>query len=222
MEIITNNNSIITLMFSAVVTFATVTYAILTWRLTSETIKMRKAQTEPCIAIYLKPSQASIHFLDLIIKNIGMGPAYDVTFKILEEFELKEKTDRKISQIDFINEGIKYMPPNHSLETYAFRILGQYNEIIDKAIKIQVSYKNSEKKKIVETTHLNMSQFKGKQTLGENPLNKIAKNIEKIKSDVHNLYSGFHHLKIDTYTSEDRKRIEEDRQRQIEEMRKEQ
>ena len=159
-----------------------------------------------------------MHFLDLIIKNIGLGPAYDVAFKVLEEFELPEKTDRKVSEIDFINEGIKYMPPNHSVETYAFSLLGQYERIIDKTIKIKVSYKNSEKKNLSEIIHLNMSQFKGKQSLGEDPLNKLAKNVESIQKDIHHLSSGFHHLRVDTYTLEDREKIKVERQEQIKEM----
>ncbi len=218
MDLISQNETAITLIFSCVVTFATVVYALLTWRLTHETIKMRKAQTDPNIAIYLKPNKASMHFLDLIIKNIGLGPAYNVTFKILEEFDLEDKTDRKISEIDFINEGIQYMPPNHSIETYAFRLLGQYEKIIDKSLKIEVNYKNVEKRKLSEVIHLNMSQFKGKQTLGEEPLNKIAKNVESIQKDIHHLSSGFHHPQIDIYTSKDREKIKAERQKQIEKM----
>jgi hypothetical protein len=213
---VSQNKEAITLFFSLAVTISTVVYAILTWRLASETIKMRKAQTEPKISIYLQPCQASFHFFDLVVKNIGAGPAYDVKFKILEEFDVKE--GRKLSEMDFIKEGIKYMPPNYSIISFFLGVLGQYNEIIDKNLQIKVIYNNSEKKETFEIIKINMSQFKGRQQLGEDPMNKIAQNIEKIQSDIHQLSSGYHHLLVDTYTAEDREKIRERLEKQRQEI----
>jgi len=220
LNLITQNKEAITLIFSFAVTISTVVYAILTWRLTSETMKMRKAQTEPKIAVYIQHCQVSMHFYDFVVKNIGLGPAYDVKFKILEEFDVKE--DRKLSDIEFIKEGINYMPPNYSVTSYFFRMLGQYEEIINKNLKIKVLYKNSEKKEISEVININMSQFKGIQKLGEDPMNKIAENIEKIKNDLHDLSSGYHHLRVDTYTSDDREKIKAGLEKQRQEFIQEQ
>jgi hypothetical protein len=200
-------NEIITLIFSGVVTISTVIYAVLTWRLTSETIKMRKAQTEPQVSIYLQPCQAAFHFFDIVVRNIGAGPAYDVRFQILQEFDVKQ--GRKLSEVDFIKEGINYMPPNYSITSFLFGVLGQYKEIIDKSLKITVSYKNSERKETIEIIEINMSQFKGRQKLGDDPANTIAESLKKIQIDINNLSSGFHHLRVDTYTSEDRRKISE-------------
>jgi len=206
------NTEIITLIFSGVVTISTVIYAILTWRLTSETIKMRKSQTEPKISIFLQPCRVAMGFFDLIIKNIGLGPAYNVRFEVLEEFEVRG--DRKLSEIDFINECINYMPPNYSIETFFLQLMGErYKEIIDKNIKIKVIYENSEGEKISEIINLNMSQFKGRQRLGDDPVNKIAQNIEKIQRDISKLSSGFSHVRVDTYTSKDREEIKVERQK---------
>ena len=185
-NILTQNTEIITLIFSAVVAISTVIYAILTWRLTSETKIMRKSQTAPKISVYLQTCRAGMGFFDLIIKNIGLGPAYNVRFVVLEEFDVRG--DRNLSDIDFIHEVIKYMPPNYSIETFFLSLTGeQYKEIIDKTIKIKVVYENSKGEKISEIINLNMSQFKGRQRLGDDPVNVIAKNIEKIQKDIHNL-----------------------------------
>jgi hypothetical protein len=202
---ILQNEKLVTLIFSGVVALSTVVYAFLTWRLSAETIKMRKAHTEPNVSIYLEQNRASIHFFDLIVKNIGSSPAYDVVFKVLEEFEIQK--ERKLSQIDFIQEGIRYMPPNYSIRCYFLNFLENYEKIIDKNIKIQVTYKNANKEKLLEIINLNMSQFKGIQTLGEDPINKIAKSIESIQKDVGTIASGHRHLRVDTYDSEDREKI---------------
>ena len=115
------------------------------------------------------------------------------------------------------------MPPNYSVETYFIQLVGDnYKEIIDKNIIIKTTYENNEGKTISETINLNMSQFKGIQRLGNDPVNTIAKNIEKIQRDINQLSSGYHHLQIDTYTSKDREKIEIERQKQFEEMKQDQ
>jgi hypothetical protein len=179
---------------------------------------MRESQTEPKISIFLQISRVGIHFIDLVIKNIGLGPAYNVKFEVLEEFNVKG--DRKLSDIDFIHEGIKYMPPDYGVETYFLQLVGDnYKETIDKNIIIKAIYENTEGKTISEIINLNMSQFKGIQRLGDDPVNTISKNIEKIQRNIDLLSSGFHHLQIDTYTSKDREKIKIERQKQFEELR---
>lgn len=198
---------IVTLIFSGVVALSTFVYAWLTWRLSTETIKMRKAHTEPNVSIYLEQNRVGIHFLDLIVRNIGSGPAYNVTFKVLEEFDIPK--ERKLSQLGFIQAGITYMPPDYQIRSYFLSFLGHYEKIIDKNIKIQISYRNAEKKDISEIISLNMSRYKGIHELGEDPLNQLAKAIEAIKEDIGHIASGFKHIGVDTYSSQDRAKIKE-------------
>jgi len=87
MEFINQNNGFFSILFSAVVAIATVIYAILTWKLVEETRKIRKIQTEPKISIDIQPKEDSIHFIDMIIQNIGLGPAYNIKFTINPDFE---------------------------------------------------------------------------------------------------------------------------------------
>jgi hypothetical protein len=197
----------VTLRFSGGVALSTFVNAILTWRLTAETMRMRKAHTEPNVSIYLQQSRAGLHFLDLVVRNIGSGPAYDVTFEVLEEFDVPK--EEKLSQIGFIQAGINYMPPDYRLRTYFLSFLGHYEQIIDKNIKVQISYKNVKKEKISEIILLNMSQYKGIRGLGEDPLDKMAKAIESIKTNINHIATGFKHLRVDTYDSGDRAKIME-------------
>ena len=205
-QFINQNESLFTVIFTGIVALSTVVYAFLTASLTRETKKMRKSQTEPKISVYLQRNPVAMGFFDLIVKNIGLGPAYNVTFKVLEEFEVKG--GRKLSDIDFIHEGINYMPPDYSIETFFLSVSGeQYPEIIDKNIKIKVMYKNSDGKVISETIKLNMSQFKGIQRLGDDPINKIAQSIENIQKDINRLSTGFSRLKVETYKVENHEEI---------------
>ena len=75
------------IMFSGIVAVSTVAYAILTWRLVGETKKVRLAQTEPMVSVTHHPSKKGPEFIDFRIKNVGAGPALDITFEVETEFE---------------------------------------------------------------------------------------------------------------------------------------
>lgn len=87
LEFLGQNESAFTVIFSALVAIATLVYAILTWRLVSETRKMREAQTEPNISVTIQPREEWMNFVDLIIQNIGLGPAYNIKFEINPDFK---------------------------------------------------------------------------------------------------------------------------------------
>jgi hypothetical protein len=90
LEFLNQNSGVFTIIFSAVVAIATMVYAILTWRLVSETRKMREVQTEPKISITIQPREAWINFIDMVIQNIGLGTAYNIKFKVNTDFEYKK------------------------------------------------------------------------------------------------------------------------------------
>ena len=75
------------IVFAGVVAASTVFYVILTRSLVAETKKLREVQTEPKIAVWVRPKEEAITFAHLYVRNIGLGPAFDVSFEIGEETE---------------------------------------------------------------------------------------------------------------------------------------
>ena len=60
--------------FSGVVAVSTVVYAVLTWRLVSETRSLRKAQTDPQLSVSVQSDRGDHGGLvDLVIMNHGGG-----------------------------------------------------------------------------------------------------------------------------------------------------
>ena len=51
LEFLNQNSGAFSVLFSGLVALATVVYVVLTWKLVSETKKMRKVQTEPKICV---------------------------------------------------------------------------------------------------------------------------------------------------------------------------
>jgi len=99
--------------------------------------------------------------------------------------------------------GLKYLAPNQKLQFFLTNMAEDYEEKIKKPFVIKVTYQNSVSKKYEDSYLIDFSQLPGLLQLGEPPLYKIAKNIENIQKDLHNLSTGFHRMKVIVYTKED-------------------
>ena len=206
LEFLDQNESAFTVIFSAVVATATIVYAILTWRLVSETQKMREVQTEPKISVIAQSREEWIGWIDMIIQNIGLGPAYDIKFEI--EPDDKKFDGRLVSEYGFIKNGLKYFGPNQKLQLFFTSLTEKYEELIKLSFEIKVSYQNSAGNSYEDIYVIDFSQFDGLNQLGKPPLHEIAKNIEKIQKDIGHISTGFHRMKVIMYTKED---MEEER-----------
>jgi len=201
-EFLNENSGAFAVIFSAVVAIATVVYAILTWRLVSETRKMREAQTEPKVSVTIQPREEWIKLIDMVIQNIGLGPAYNIKFEINPDFEYMK--GKFLSELGFMKNGLKYLAPNQKLQFFLTSMIENFEEKTKKPFEIRVTYQNNIGKTYKDVYMIDFSQLMGLSQLGEKPpLYKIAKNVEEIKEDIHNLSIGFHKIKVIRYTKED-------------------
>ena len=200
-EFLKENQVIITLVLAFVVMSGTVFYSILTWRLVSETKKMRKSQTHPEISVSLvQNDKTSIDFIDLVIENIGLGPAYNIKFEVLNDFKLSKLM---LSEVGFIKNGITYFSPKQPMKLWVGSFIHD-KELADKSIELKVTYSNSLSEQFNHKFILNFSQFAFFTQLGTPPLIKIAEHLKSIESNIESITSGFKKLKIDIYDSKDR------------------
>lgn len=149
------SNTILSLIFSGIVALSTVVYAILTWKLVSETKKMREIQIEPKVFVYVQPREECINVIDIIIKNAGLGPAYDIEFNINPDFQ--QISGKLLSEIGFLKDGLKYLAPNQKYQ-FILTVLNSENKKNPK-FNIKVTYKNIHKKSYEELFMMDISQF---------------------------------------------------------------
>lgn len=220
-EFFTKYSDVITIFFTIAVGISTIVYAILTAFLVKETKKMRKIQTDPHIFINLEQSEFSISFIDLVVKNIGLGPAYEVKFKVIKDFEMKRKGN--ISNIGFIKNGLQYFAPQQITKQFIASFIDDDTNLEEREFEIEVEYKNSIGDSFNEKFLLSFAQFKSITQLGSgSPLYKISKELEKIATFIRHLTTDFHRLNINVYDSEDRKVEEEELAKEYEEFKKSQ
>lgn len=215
------NSGAIQVLFSGLVTVATVVYAILTWSLVRETTRMRKAQTDAKVMVGVNCRKETINFLDFYIVNEGMGPAYDIKFKLSCSSVGEGDTSivTKLNELGFIQKGIDYLSAKQEIRTFLTSMLENFEAKIQTVVKVEASYRTGAGDVVKDNYIIDFSVFRGLNQLGEPDLYKIAKSIEKIEKNIEHLSSGWSKLQVITqskseYAEERRKDIELARQKQ--------
>lgn len=201
-EWISQNHTLITTVISFIATLATLFYAILTYKLLSETIKLRKVETEPDVIIYLEPFHAN--FLNMIIKNIGNGPAYDIQFTYDKEHplaNLEMPNGTSIKNVQLFN-GLSYMAPGHEIKFYFASALQipNVNDISPLTVSIQFrSSKNKKKEVYTRVYRIAISDFLGLRWIGGDPVDDIRKALVSIMDHIGHVTTGSEnvHVNID-------------------------
>ena len=196
-QFINENQGMFMVIFTGVVAFSTAVYAIFTWRLSDETIKMREVQTEPNVSIIIEPREERMALINMKIRNIGSGPAYGIRFKIAPDFEYFN--EKNLSQI---MEGVKYLAPNQKRQFFLTNLAEDHDKKINNPFKIKASYKDKFDKKFEETFIIDFSEFEG-MFERKPPLHQIAESLESIKTHIDQFSVGSNKLKTIVYTKKD-------------------
>ena len=203
---INKNTGLISLVFSLVVTVATVVTAWLNARLVSETRKMREAQTEPHIQVTYKVREEWINFLDVAIRNIGLGPAYDISFELRSE-TVSEEVNSLVASLEKLNcftKGLVYLGPDQELASFWTNLTEGHESKLATRVHVVCRYRNATGVRYEIPCVLDLSELKGISRIGEPPLLKISKQIESISKNVDHFARGFKRLKVDVYSQVDR------------------
>ncbi len=185
---------------------ATVVYAFLTAVLVRETRRMREAQTEPRIEIVAAPLEQSINIFILQVRNIGPGPAHDISFSLSGKKSSAGEIEliKDFSKSQFLITGLNYLGPGRHLRSGFTQINQNFVEKIKAELVVQTSYRSSTGKLYNDEILINFSEYEGYGQLGREPTYAIAQSIEKLERHVGWLVTGFKKLPVDLYTGKDR------------------
>ncbi len=124
-----------------IIAVATIVLVGVTWRYVHLTGKLVKAANTPEIALYLKRGNSSVYRdinhrlnyeLILCVENIGTGAARNIKFKF--DLNYKYGDNNPLENIKLLDEGIKYMAPNHNVsEKFTIDLWGISEDDISEA-----------------------------------------------------------------------------------------
>lgn len=208
------NSGALTVVFTGVVTLATVVYATLTAILVVETRKLRQVQTEPSIEITVDALDFAVNIVRLCVRNIGEGPAKNVKFEpsVIEGGEIAESLLSEFISPNFFKTGLRYFGPGQFRFSGYTQTNKDFEAKASSSLCFKVSYESVTGKKYKEKIIVDMAELRGRYQLGKPNLYSIAKSMEKIQKDLHHIITGFKRIKVDRYDSEDRQREEQERE----------
>lgn len=203
---INRNSGALSAVFSGVVTVATVIYAWLTAKLVNETRRMREAQTEPSLQVVYRNRDEWINLLDVAVRNIGLGAAYDITFEIRAELKEGDKNDLvdSLGKLGCFSKGLVYLGPNQEFTSFWTNLMDGHASKLDSRVFIHCRYRSATGARYESQCVLDLSEIKGISRIGEPPLLKIAKQLEVIAKDLNHLTTGFKRLRVDAFSQSDR------------------
>ncbi len=212
MDFLNQNAGVLSTVFSGIVMFATVVYAILTASLVAETRRMREAQTEPRMQVTASPREEFVSIVTLRVKNIGLGPAYDLHFTLRGDAQTSGENEliKDFSRSQFLSKGLRYLGPGQELHSGFTEMTKNFAEKIKARLTVEVTYCSATGKSYRDAIPIHFEEFEGYGTIGTPHLYSIAESLKKIEQNVGHLASGFRHLRVDTYTNDDRRREEEE------------
>jgi len=209
-QLLNNYSGSVIAILTLVLAVITGIYAFLTWRMVKETKRMREIQSEPNISIYFKSKEEYIGLIDLIIENIGQGPAFNIKLVVNPDF--KYSNQKNISELNLFKNGMHHLAPGQQIKFFlnslaAMMAKGCMN------FDVIVNYENFASKKFKRTFNIDLSEIMGLRRVGDPPLKRISDQLEKINEVMEKMISYYPQLKVIAYTKKDiddeTKRIEE-------------
>jgi hypothetical protein len=178
----------VTLIFTGMVTLSTAVYAWLTRKLVAETILLRKAQTQPHIGVYLRPSDVWVNIFDLIIENDGQGPAYNIRWNASDLPAAGEKG----VHLDYLKnlDGLTYMAPGQRVQSF----FGSGVELLQHnprpSVTLNVEYADAQNVRYKSTYVLEPARFEGQSRVGGNPEHEMAKALSEVATLLKRVIEG--------------------------------
>lgn len=168
-------------IFSIFLFIATLAYVIINSLMHSEMVKTRVKAETPEVCLGLK--KVCSGFYNLAIENISNTPAYDLIFLKAPMFNLAGGINS--TDIGFIKNGIKYLPPNQTYESYFL----PYRELEDQnqTIEFEFKYRNKNGKKFHQTIVINLSLFYNRMDFGKSIEEQIIEELKGIKESINSL-----------------------------------
>lgn len=177
-------NQILTLIFSGIVAFSTVVYAILTSKLVKETKATRLLQITPDVQVYLEKAETDAHFVYFIIENFGFGVASEVKFTFIKDFNYYDSDRLRLSNMGSFKHGLSYFYPRQRYKYFFTNLLEDFENKINDNVEIGISFKDIHNNKYQRNFVLRIDEILGTGMMITPPdsfIGRISYELSEIK-----------------------------------------
>jgi len=189
----------ITLLAAAVSAFMAIVVACLTVALAKDNRRLRKAGTEPEVVAYLLPDQRYLNLLNLVVANVGRGPARNVALEFVGDLDTLQKRGARLLTRSKL--------PIHSVLPQDERFVQLFGNCLDlfdgeeppPDFTIHVHFENSSGRSKSTTYRASISDFKG-VSRGHSAEHETVEALKQIAKSLEG-WGGFNRLKVETVTA---------------------
>lgn len=185
------NAGFIQVIFAGVVAIATSVYAILTAMMWKEMRHTNERLERPNVQAILEPGRSWGPLFELIIRNSGNAPVYDVTISV-KPLDLPSWGDRIASELSLFNVPIPVLAEGQELRTKLFL----YPDVVkikgkDTKITFDIRYKTSNGREHTQKFDYKLDVYEGLSVYKKGSLNDVVKELEKVTKELSGLSGKF-------------------------------
>ncbi|MFC7502884.1 hypothetical protein ACOACQ_21875 [Nocardioides sp. CPCC 206347] len=143
-------------------------------------------QARPYVLLGVEIGHDTIHSMDLVLQNIGAGPAYDVVISVNPPLERSQEVDgEELAQARLFTRPIAMMPPKYELRSWFDSPTERYErKDLPEVHEITISYHDSRGHSWTETTALDLSIPNGLLFTERYNMHHIAKAVQGIEKHI--------------------------------------
>lgn len=188
LEFLNNNSGALIAIFSFILAIITLIYVILTRKLVLENKKTREVLNAPKVITVIEPSPERASLVEMVLKNIGFGPAFNIVIKV--EPDLFCYSGKKLlSEHSFVKRGISYLAPGDKFRHFLNEASDMKKEEIETIYKGSLTYKDVYGKVYNSNFVIDFSARDDTRFIGRK--NKLEESLKKIQEDIHALAKRF-------------------------------
>lgn len=152
--------------------------------LIEEIKQVRKSESLPYVLVDIKPKEGQIQVLEVVIRNIGGGPAFNFNCKFTPDVLYREKPRITISDLP-IFKNLKVLPPKQEIKFFFAPALDYMKDITKpKEFEVFVSYENIFKETHNDSFHIDLKVMNILLFTEEKGLNDVAKEVERLTREI--------------------------------------
>ncbi len=152
--------------------------------LVEEIKQVRKSESMPHVLVDIKPKETQIQALEVVIRNIGEGCAFNFNCKFTPDILYREKPKITISDLP-IFKNLKVIPPKEEIRFFFANATEYMNDVTKpKEFDVFISYEDGFGQVQNESAHIDLTVRNILLFTEEKGLNDVAKEVERLTREI--------------------------------------
>lgn len=195
---------------------------LIAWRQVTEARRLRLEQAQPYVVVYMEPSAATPHIIDLVVRNFGATAAYDVTLSVSPD--LKRSGQGGTTEPVWMFDSLPVLVPGQEWRTMWDFSPERVQTSLPDRYDVTTSYKDSHGRRLPPMPSvLDWGAHRGRQWATVYGIHDAAKALRDLNATAKRWTDGTRHLAVNVRDgdAQDRRLGEarEERKRAHEELR---